>query len=64
MPRLSEYVNTAEAARFLGVSQNTVRAWAEVGKLPMCRSPANGYRLFLRRDLDWFLAKLARSIMH
>jgi excisionase family DNA binding protein len=60
MTRLNEYVKIAEAARILGVSQNTLRAWAESGKIPVRRNPANGYRLFLRRDLDRFLAKLAR----
>ncbi len=62
MTRLNEYVKTAEAARILGVSQNTLRAWAESRKIPMRRNPANGYRLFLRRDLERFLAKLARPI--
>ena len=62
MTKLNEYVKTAEAARILGVSQNTVRAWAESGKIPVRRNPANGYRLFLRRDLDQFLAQLARPI--
>jgi len=62
MNKLNEYVKTAEAARILGVSQNTLRTWAESGKIPMRRNPANGYRLFLRRDLDIFLAKLARPI--
>jgi DNA-binding transcriptional MerR regulator len=62
MTRLNKYVKTAEAGRTLGVSQNALRAWAEVGKIPMRRNPANGYRLFLRRDLDRFLAKLAKPI--
>jgi len=62
MTRLNEYVKTAEAARILGVSQNTLRAWAESGKIPVRRNPANRYRLFLRRDLDRFLAKLARPV--
>jgi hypothetical protein len=39
MTRLNEYVKTAEAARILGVSQNTVRDWAEAGKIPMRRNP-------------------------
>jgi hypothetical protein len=34
MTKLSEYVQIAEAARFLGVSQNTLRAWEEAGKIP------------------------------
>jgi excisionase family DNA binding protein len=60
MTKLSEYVKVAEAAEVLGVSQNTLRAWAAAGKIPMHRNPANGYRLFRRNDLDRFLAKVAR----
>ena len=55
MQRLSEYVKTAEAAEILGVSQNALRTWAEEGKVPMRRNPANGYQLFKRRDLEDFL---------
>jgi excisionase family DNA binding protein len=61
MTNLNEYVKIAEAARFLGVSQNTLRAWGEAGKIPMHRNPANGYRLFRRADLGRFLAKVANS---
>ncbi len=60
MTKLTEYVKTAEAAEILGVSQNTLRAWAEAGKVPMRRNPANGYRLFSRKDLERFLAHLER----
>ena len=60
MTQLSEYVKTAEAAGILEVSQNTLRAWAEAGKVPVRRNPANRYRLFLRRDLERFLAQVTR----
>lgn len=60
--RLSEYVKVAEAAEILGVSQGTVRAWAEAGKIPMHKNPANGYRLFKREDLERFLAVIAEPI--
>lgn len=60
MTKLSDFVKTAEAAEFLGVSQNTLRAWAKAGKIPVRRNPANGYRLFKRSDLAKFLAKLDR----
>jgi len=53
--RLSEYVKVGEAAEILGVSQGTVRAWAEAGKIPMHKNPANGYRLFKRAELEQFL---------
>lgn len=62
--RLSEYVKVAEAAEILGVSQGTVRTWAEAGKIPMHKNPANGYRLFLRADLDSFLDQCAQPVSH
>lgn len=61
MEKLTDYVMTAEAAEILGVSQNTLRAWAKDGKIPMHRNPANGYRLFLRSDLKEFLRVVKRS---
>ena len=60
MAKLSEYLLTAHAADVLGVSQNTLRAWAADGRIPMHRNPANGYRLFRRGDLERFLADVAR----
>ena len=57
--KIKEYVKVAEAAEILGVSQGTVRAWAEGGKIPMHKNPANGYRLFRRVDLEKFLARIA-----
>lgn len=62
MAKLSEYVKVAEAARMLGVSQNTLRSWGEAGKIPMHRNPANGYRLFRREDLERFLEKTAEPV--
>jgi excisionase family DNA binding protein len=56
--KVSEYVKVAEAARILGVSQGTVRIWAETGKIPMHKNPANGYRLFKRQELEDFLAAI------
>lgn len=62
MVKLSEYVKVAEAARILGVSQNTLRKWAEAGKIPMHRNPANGYRLLRRSDLEKFLREAAKTV--
>lgn len=60
--KVNDYVKVAEAAEILGVSQGTIRAWAEAGKIPMHKNPANGYRLFRRTDLEHFLAKVARPV--
>lgn len=62
MQKLSEYVQVAEAASILGVSHNTLRTWAEDGRIPMHRNPANGYRLFRRSDLESFLREAARPV--
>jgi excisionase family DNA binding protein len=59
-PKVKEYVKVAEAAEILGVSQGTVRTWAETGKIPMHKNPANGYRLFKRVELENFLAQLEK----
>ena len=58
MAKLTDYVKTAEAARILGVAQNTLRKWAADGMIPVHRNPANGYRLFRRADLKAFLAEM------
>ncbi len=63
MAKLSDYVLTAEAARILGVSVNTVRNWTRDGRISHHRNPANGYRMFRRKDLELFLAKAAKPIV-
>jgi excisionase family DNA binding protein len=60
--KLTEYVQTAEAAEILGVAQNTLRKWAKRGEIPMHRNPANGYRLFRRVDLEVFLKNIERPV--
>jgi excisionase family DNA binding protein len=62
MTKLSEFLKTAEAAEFLGVSQNTLRAWAKAGKIAVRRNPANGYRLFKTSDLEQFLKRVDACI--
>lgn len=62
MQRLDEYVKIAEAAKVLGVSQNTLRSWADDGRIAVRVNPANGYRLFRRRDLETFLRRVAKPM--
>ena len=60
--KLSDYLKTAEAAEFLGVSQNTLRTWAKQGKIQVRVNPVNNYRLFRRKDLQAFLDSVARPV--
>lgn len=56
-----KYMKVREAAEFLGIAPNTVRSWGAAGKLPEFRSPANGYRLYKREDLEKFLRQIERT---
>lgn len=47
------YVGIGEAARMLGVHQNTLRKWADDGIIPHMRLPS-GYRRFAVVDLERF----------
>lgn len=60
MKKLDEYLKIAEAAEFLGISQNTLRKWADEGRIAVRVNPANGYRLFRRSDLEAFLKAVAK----
>lgn len=60
MTNFRGYMRIAEAAEFLGVSQNTLRNWHRDGKIKVRRHPVNGYRLFRRAELEALLSA-ARS---
>jgi excisionase family DNA binding protein len=49
-----EWLTLGQAAKYLGVSESTVRKWADEGKLPAFSTPG-GHRRFRRADLDTFL---------
>jgi excisionase family DNA binding protein len=57
-PPFSAFLLVQEAARYLGVSANTLRAWDQQGKLKARRHPLNGYRLYDRGELDELLRSL------
>ncbi|HEX9044982.1 MAG TPA: diguanylate cyclase, partial [Candidatus Limnocylindrales bacterium] len=48
-------LSVTNAARFLGVHANTVRAWSDQGRLPFYRINARGDRRYRESDLDAFL---------
>ncbi len=63
MLRTQGYVRVKEAAKLLGVSVNTVRAWGAAQKIPEYRHPTNNYRLYKRTDLEQINAQVERSLM-
>ena len=62
MNNLRDYMQIAEAARFLGVSPGTLRNWDRAGKVVARRHPINGYRLYRKNDLASLLQRLDRPV--
>ena len=53
-----EFLLVKQTAEVLGVSANTVRAWASTGKLQEYRHPVNNYRLFRRNEVEDLLEQI------
>lgn len=47
-----DYLTVQQAAKFLGVSSQTLRRWDSDGKLKSLRHPRNDYRYYKRSDLE------------
>lgn len=62
MMRQEGFLRVKEAARMLGVSPNTVRAWGADGRIPEYRHPVNRYRLYRKTELKRILDKLEASV--
>jgi len=61
MKNLKSYMTIGEAARFLGVTEMTLRRWDKAGKLRPYRNPANGYRLYRNSELERFLKRIVKK---
>ena len=58
MDRLDGYLRIRDAAKFLGVSPNTLRNWGREDKIPEFRHPVNNYRLYRKTDLEDILGRI------
>ncbi len=47
-----EYLTVQQAAKYIGVSAQTMRRWDAEGKLKSVRHPGNDYRYYKRADLE------------
>ncbi len=61
MEKLDEFLRIKEAARYLGVSPNTLRNWGRSQKINEHRHPVNNYRLYKKSELQRLLRKLEQS---
>jgi len=56
--KISDYINIKEASDLLGVTPGTVKNWEKAGKLNVYRNTANNYRMYLKEELEAFLAEI------
>jgi len=57
MAKINDFMTVGEASAYLCVSKDSLRRWDRAGKLTARRHPINGYRLYLKAELDKFLGK-------
>lgn len=55
--KLNDYLLVRDAAKFLGVSEATLRSWSKSGHITTRRSPG-GYRLYDKKDLEDLLISI------
>lgn len=58
MGRESPYMQTAEAAERLGVSETTVRDWLDSGRIEGWKLPGSGYRRYLKASVERVRAEM------
>ena len=61
MKKINEYMNIKQAARFIGVTENTLRNWEKDKKLNVFRNPLNRYRLYKKEDLEQLLYSIQQA---
>lgn len=55
MIKITDYLKIQDAAKFLGVTANTLRNWEKEKKIMVYRNPQNSYRLYKQEDLEKLL---------
>ena len=61
MVKSTTLLTVKQAARFLGVADNTLRNWDSAGAIAVHRHPRNRYRLFDLADLERIRNKIEQS---
>jgi excisionase family DNA binding protein len=61
MVNLQSYLRIKQAAKFLGVSESTLRNWGRNGKITTYRHPISRYRLYKKADLESLLREIEKS---
>src|SRR4051794_19517191 len=57
-----EFVGVREAAKRLGVHENTIRNWVKTGVLPTARVPGSRFHRFDSRDIERLRARRGSTV--
>jgi len=60
MKKFNEYLKIGDAAKLLGLTENTLRNWEKEGNFKTYRHPINNYRLYDVEELKELLANIKR----
>jgi len=58
MIKITDYLKIQDAAKFIGVTPNTLRNWEKKNKITAYRNPQNSYRLYKKEDLEQLLTNI------
>lgn len=58
---MKDHLTILEAAKFLGVTPQTLRNWDKQGKFAPYRHPMNNYRLYKKAELERLLKKVCKK---
>ncbi len=61
MNKITEYLKIKDAAKFIGVTPNTLRNWEKERKVVVYRNPLNDWRLYKKEDLETILNNIQRA---
>lgn len=59
--KIKDYLTIGAAAKFLGVSPNTLRIWGKEKKIMVYINPINKYHLYKKEDLIIFLQAMGKG---
>lgn len=62
LKKINEYLKIRKAAKYLGVSEATMRNWERSNKIKSYRNPLSNYRLYDKKDLESILSSIRSSI--
>ena len=58
MKKITDYLRIQDAAKFIGVTPNTLRNWEKERKIVVYRNPQNAHRLYKQEDLEQLLSNI------